>query len=144
MIDAYRAPYGAYIDLAYLYASTCNAQSQKIEMKDFVTACHKFGIDSPFPCVYSKELSINNLGFSKDMVTPKISPRKNHKKKLSVFAGNKDHKDQQNDDGEESENKFLSPVKKKKGLSKLMSSVIREKVLANKQSADDEDIQGKF
>lgn len=62
MIDAFKAPYGAYIDLAYLYASTCNAQSQKIEMKDFVTACHKFGIDSPFPCVYSKELALENNG----------------------------------------------------------------------------------
>jgi hypothetical protein len=55
-IDCFKAPYGAYLDLAYLYASTVNASSQKIEMKDFVLACHKFGIDSPFPCVYSKEL----------------------------------------------------------------------------------------
>jgi hypothetical protein len=85
-IDAYKPPYGAYVDLAYLYASTCNAQSQKIEMRDFVTACHKFGIDSPFPCVYSKELALSNDMAIYAKTNAKPINVKNGNKNLSTFA----------------------------------------------------------
>lgn len=53
-VDMYVPPTEDYYDLVYLYASTCNDDNRKIELKDFITACHKFGLDSPFPCIFWK------------------------------------------------------------------------------------------
>ncbi len=54
-VEYYDHPNGAYLDRAFLYSLTSNENSPTLEVNDFVSACHRFGLDSPFPIVIRRE-----------------------------------------------------------------------------------------
>lgn len=54
-IEYYVHPRKSYIDRAYLYALTTADNGLTLAVNDFVAACHRFGLDCPFPYVLRRE-----------------------------------------------------------------------------------------
>ena len=54
-VDYYEHPTQSYIDRSYLYALTMHENLLTLEVNDFASSCHRFGLDSPFPCVIRRD-----------------------------------------------------------------------------------------
>lgn len=54
-VEYYEHPSAAYVDRSFLYGLTMQGNNLTLEVNDFAASCHRFGLDSPFPCVVRRE-----------------------------------------------------------------------------------------
>lgn len=61
-VDYYEQPTTAYVDRSFLYGLTMQGNSLTLEVNDFAASCHRFGLDSPFPCVVRRDRIVEVRG----------------------------------------------------------------------------------
>ena len=59
-VEGWEHPCDIYLDRALLYSLTSNENTLNVEVNNFATACHRFGLDSPFPVVLKAGKSTPN------------------------------------------------------------------------------------